>query len=157
MLAAMRGSLSTRPDQSRLPVTSGKPAWKFKGVSIGDAWRMSTYEKGISAESCARKKLEADGYRIIDRRIRTKYGEIDILAKRGDDLIAVEVKQRKSLDSARSCITQKQQRRISNAMLAVISEREEPFENYRVDVICFDTVGRFEHIDNAFPIQDFCC
>jgi putative endonuclease len=118
---------------------------------------MPTYEKGISAESCAGKKLEADGYKIINKRVRTKYGEIDILAKRGDCLVAVEVKQRRSLDSARSCITKKQQRRISNAMLAVISERDEQFENYRVDVICFDTAGRFEHIENAFPIEEFSC
>jgi putative endonuclease len=139
------------------PINSNKPSGKLDDVSISNAWRMPTYEKGISAESCASKRLEADGYKIIGRRVRTKYGEIDILAKRGNDLVAVEVKQRKSLDSARACIAQRQRRRISNAMLAVISERDELFENYRVDVICFDTVGRFEHIENAFPIEEFCC
>ena len=122
-------------------VNSNEPSGKFDDVSINNAWRMQTYEKGISAESCASKRLEADGYKIIGRRVRTKYGEIDILAKRGDDLVAVEVKQRKSLDSARACITQRQRGRISNAMLSVISERDELFENYRVDVICFDRLA----------------
>ncbi|MDR1365078.1 MAG: YraN family protein [Holosporales bacterium] len=129
----------------------------FGDIAVGNAWVMPTYEKGVSAESCASRKLSADGYEIVGRRVRTKYGEIDILAKNGDDLVAVEVKQRRTLDAARSCIATKQQKRISNAMLSIISERNELFENYRIDVICFDSVGRFDHIENAFPIEEFAC
>ena len=44
---------------------------------------------------------------------------------------------------------------VANAFLFIISNRNEIFENYRVDVICLDTVGRFEHIENAFCIEDF--
>ena len=114
---------------------------------------LTNYEKGISAELCAEKELKTKGYQILGRRLKTKYGEIDILAKNGTDIVAVEVKQRKTLDDARSCISMRQQRRILNALLFIISNRNELFENYRIDVICLDSVGRFEHIENAFPIE----
>ena len=115
---------------------------------------LTTYEKGISAELCASKLLESKGYKIIKKRTRTPYGEIDILAKRGSDVVAVEVKQRKSLDVARSCILARQQKRIVNALLYEASNSDELFESYRVDVICLDSVGRFEHIENAFPVEE---
>lgn len=115
---------------------------------------LTNYEKGISAELCAEKELQTRGYEILGRRLRTKYGEIDILAKKGNDIVAVEVKQRKTLDNARSCISIRQQRRILNALLFIMSNRNELFENYRIDVVCLDSVGRFEYIENAFPIEN---
>lgn len=123
-------------------------------INFSNRNSLSNYEKGISAELCAQKELESKGYKILGKRIRTPYGEIDILAQKGKDLIAVEVKQRKVLSAARACITLRQQRRILNALLYIISERKEIFENYRIDVICLDTVGRFEHIENAFQVED---
>ena len=115
---------------------------------------LSTYEKGISAERVASKVLASEGYEILGQRIRTGYGEIDILAKKGNDVVAVEVKQRKTLVGAKCCITTQQQRRISNALLYIASERNKSLENYRIDVLCLDAVGRFEHIENAFSIDE---
>ena len=115
---------------------------------------LSNYEKGISAEACAERELKLKGYEILGRRVRTKYGEIDILAKKDRDIVAVEVKQRRTLNDSRACISIRQQKRIVNALLFVLSEMNESFESYRIDVICLDSVGRFEHIENAFPIED---
>jgi putative endonuclease len=114
---------------------------------------LSSYIKGVSAEHCAERELESKGYRVLGKRVKNRYGEIDILAQKGADLVAVEVKQRRTLDSARSCISAKQRRRISDAILCFISNSREQFESYRIDVICLDSVGRFEHIENAFPIE----
>lgn len=111
---------------------------------------LSNYEKGISAELCAQKILESKGFKILGKRIRTPYGEIDILAQKDSDLIAVEVKQRKTLSAAKACITTRQQHRILNSLLYIIPQRKEIFENYRIDVVCLDSVGRFEYIENAF-------
>lgn len=115
---------------------------------------LSTYEKGISAERIASKMLISRGYEILGQRIRTGYGEIDILAKKENDVVAVEVKQRKTLEAAKCCIPLRQRRRIFDAISFIASERNKPFENYRVDVICFDAVGRFEHIENAFSVEN---
>ncbi|MDR0942584.1 MAG: YraN family protein [Holosporales bacterium] len=116
---------------------------------------LSSYNKGISAEFQAEKELKKQGYKILGKRVRTRYGEIDILAKKNNDLVAVEVKQRKSLDAARACISYNQRRRISNSLMYIVSNGNELFENYRADVICLDSAGRFEHIENAFPIEEF--
>ncbi|MDR1233630.1 MAG: YraN family protein [Holosporales bacterium] len=116
---------------------------------------LSSYEKGISAESCAEKELKSKGYDILGKRVRTRYGEIDILARRDKDLVAVEVKQRRTLNDARCCLSTRQQSRIANALMYLASENGDLFENYRVDMVCLDSVGHFEYIENAFSIADF--
>ncbi len=114
---------------------------------------LSTYEKGISAERIAAKVLQDEGYEILGHRIRTSYGEIDLLAKKENEVVAIEVKQRKTMSDAKCCISFRQQKRILNALLFIASQRNKPFENYRIDVVCLDAVGRFEHIENAFAIE----
>ena len=49
---------------------------------------------GLFGEELARHELEQRGYVILDRRYRTKHGEIDIIARHGDYLVFVEVKAR---------------------------------------------------------------
>jgi putative endonuclease len=60
----------------------------------------------------------AKGYRILARRFRTPYGEIDLVAKRRDLVAFVEVKARASLDDAAYAVTPRQQARIVNAAQA---------------------------------------
>jgi putative endonuclease len=55
--------------------------------------------KGRRAEWLAALFLQAKGYRILARRVRTRVGEIDIIARKGDTLVFVEVKARATLDS----------------------------------------------------------
>jgi len=52
------------------------------------------YRAGRRAESVAALLLRLKGYRILARRFKTPAGEIDILARRGSLLVAVEVKRR---------------------------------------------------------------
>jgi putative endonuclease len=56
--------------------------------------------KGRRAEAIAAWFLVAKGYRILARRVRTRAGEIDIIARHRDSLVFVEVKARATLDSA---------------------------------------------------------
>lgn len=130
-------------------------AYPFLKLSRDSANRnsFSSYEKGISAELCAEKILKSKGYEVIGKRVRNQYGEIDLLVENGPNLVAVEVKQRKTLAEAKSCISMRQQRRILKALMLIVSNRDEIFENYRVDVVCLDSVGRFEHIENAFQTE----
>lgn len=56
---------------------------------------MSTKTLGDIGEKIAEKYLKAKGYKILDRNFRwRKFGELDIIAKRGDDIIFFEVKAR---------------------------------------------------------------
>ena len=50
---------------------------------------------GRTGEDIARRHLRKKGYRILHSRYRTPYGEIDLIAKRGDILSFVEVKTRR--------------------------------------------------------------
>ena len=63
------------------------------------------------------------------------------------------MKQIKTLSEAKSCISCRQQKRILNALVFISGQRNKPFENYRIDVVCLDAVGRFEHIENAFSVE----
>jgi putative endonuclease len=56
--------------------------------------RIAAFRLGLSAESRAAMLLMAKGYRIAARRFKTPFGEIDIVARRRNALIFVEVKAR---------------------------------------------------------------
>jgi putative endonuclease len=51
---------------------------------------------GKSGESYACRELERRGYAILERRFRTRYGELDIVARDGETLVFVEVKARRT-------------------------------------------------------------
>lgn len=56
-----------------------------------------TSVQGRLAEDYAIKLLTENGYKVIDRNFRSKFGEIDIIAIKNDCLVFVEVKARWSL------------------------------------------------------------
>ena len=53
-----------------------------KLAKAASAGRVAAFHTGVSAESLAAAFLIAKGYRILARRFRTPYGEIDIVARR---------------------------------------------------------------------------
>ena len=80
--------------------------------------RVAAFRVGLSAESRAAALLIAKGYRILARRFRTPVGEIDIVARRRDVLVFVEVKARAKLDDAAEAVTDRGKRRIVAAAQA---------------------------------------
>lgn len=52
--------------------------------------------RGKGAEARAASFLEAQGLFIVERNFRSRYGEIDLIARDGDTLVFVEVRARKS-------------------------------------------------------------
>jgi len=80
--------------------------------------RVAAFRTGLSAEACAAAYLLAKGYRILAKRFRTPYGEIDIVARRRGLLAFIEVKARASLDDAAYAVTPRQQTRIIAAAQA---------------------------------------
>jgi putative endonuclease len=77
--------------------------------------RLAAFRTGVSAEVRAAAYLIAKRYRILARRFRTPFGEIDLVARRGNLLAFVEVKARASLEEAAYAVTPRQQRRIIDA------------------------------------------
>ena len=58
---------------------------------------MKTIETGKIGEDEAVKFLKKNKYKIIERNFRTKFGEIDIIAKKGKEISFIEVKTRKTI------------------------------------------------------------
>ena len=94
-----------------MPKTDGAlPPEKL--AKIASPERVAAFRTGLSAETRAAAYLMAKGYRILARRFRTPYGEIDLVARKRNLLAFIEVKARASLDDAAYAVTPRQQQRI---------------------------------------------
>jgi putative endonuclease len=113
--------------------------------------RVAAFRRGLSAESRAALLLIAKSYRILARRFKTPLGEIDIVARRRNDLVFVEVKARERIDDAAEAVSERGKRRI-------VAAAEFWLARHPADTQCairFDAIliapGRLpRHIVNAF-------
>jgi putative endonuclease len=113
--------------------------------------RQAAFRAGISAESRAAAYLAAHGYAIEARRFRRRVGEVDIVARRGPELVFVEIKVRRRLDEAGFSVTARQQRRIVAAAEAWLAEHPADLtRDIRFDVILVARDGHTQHIPAAF-------
>lgn len=80
-----------------------------------DPARVARDRSGRRAEWVAIALLTVKGYRILARRHRTPFGEIDLIARRGHRLAFVEVKFRRHGDAIAAALTSKQSARIHRA------------------------------------------
>lgn len=75
--------------------------------------REAAEARGRRAEALAAWWLRAKGYMILSRRVRLAVGEIDLVARKGDVIVFIEVKERATLDDAPGCVTPAAWRRIA--------------------------------------------
>jgi putative endonuclease len=95
------------------------------------------------------------GYRIIARRYRTKLGEIDLIARRGNLVLIVEVKARPTLLAAMEAIAHQSERRIEAAADLWLSRQPD----YGKLSVRFDMVAVLPrrwpvHVENAFQARN---
>ena len=77
--------------------------------------RLRHHRRGHRGEWLAAMALMLKGYRILERRYRTRLGEIDLIARRGDTVAIVEVKVRPTLVAAMEAVARLSERRIEAA------------------------------------------
>ncbi len=117
--------------------------------------RQAAFRLGLSAESRAAAYLVAKGYRITARRWRSPAGEIDIVARRRNLLVFVEVKARDRLDDAAYSVTDRQQRRIAGAAAAWLAAHpDDAMRDMRFDVVLVAPGRLPQHIAAAFEASD---
>ncbi len=115
---------------------------------------MKTFIKGRRGEQQAAEFLLKKGYRILERNFRTKRGEIDLIAEKGDTLSFVEVKAWGSVgfEGLEHAIGYRKQSSIINTSkkyLAGLKDNRYSYINY--DVVFIDNnAGRIEFLKNAF-------
>jgi putative endonuclease len=83
------------------------------------AWRF-----GQLGETIACWMLRLKGYRILATRFKVPVGEVDIIAKRGDLLVFVEVKSRRARGPVEQPVSPKQQKRITRAARAYVQHNQ---------------------------------
>ncbi|HLI20325.1 MAG TPA: YraN family protein [Stellaceae bacterium] len=92
-------------------------------MSVARDRRQAAERRGKSAELLCVWLLRLKGYRILARRYKTPVGEVDLIARRGDVLAAIEVKARADFDSAGEAITLRQRRRIARGLIHFLAGR----------------------------------
>ena len=98
---------------------------------------------GESGEDFAVRELEGRGYAILARRYRTRYGEIDIVARDGEVTVFVEVKARVTdeFGSAAEAVTRSKQRRLAYMATDYVSRNNLTGSPCRFDVVAIDGAG----------------
>lgn len=91
---------------------------------------------GNLGEEFAANVLISNGYQIIDRNFRTRFGEMDIIAKKNDCLHFIEVKTRTQNLYGRPCdsITEEKKRRIRKIAEVYMSARKIFWKEISIDV-----------------------
>ncbi len=112
--------------------------------------RRAVYHRGIRAEHFAAIFLRLKGYGVLERRFKTPVGEIDIIARRGNTLIFVEVKERTVMHAALESITPRMKARIASAARYYVAAHPAcAAMDMRFDVIATQGL-RIRHLDNAW-------
>ena len=121
-------------------------------MKVRDARERRRAERwGRMAEVVAVAHLVAKGYRIAARNWRTPSGEVDIVARRGDVVVFVEVKARESEEAALMAISRESQRRIEAAGQDwIMAQPDGGRLSWRNDVIAVRRWGRPVHYEDVW-------
>lgn len=115
------------------------------------AKKETSHAKGMHAEDLAQNYLVQQGYEIIHTRYKTKFGEIDVIAQKGNLICFVEVKMRQNIEDALHAITPKTRKRVEQSALYFLSVFLEAAQcDLRFDVVAITQNGRITHLDNAW-------
>ncbi len=87
--------------------------------------RLRAWRRGRRAEWIAAWALRLRGYRVLAHGFCCAAGEIDLIVRRGDVVVFVEVKARDDLGLAVGSISQRQRARISRAAALFMAGRGE--------------------------------
>ncbi len=117
-------------------------------------------ERGNWGEERAALYLRLHGYKIVERNFRCRQGEIDIIARKGEVVVFVEVKQRKNTDfgEAREFVTYSKQRRVIAAaelwLLKTGCELQPRFDVIEVYAPqgTKTLLPEIHHLENAFSV-----
>lgn len=108
-----------------------------------------TQSIGQAGENQAVIHLQKIGYKILSRNFRTKFGEIDIIARDDNTLVFVEVKNRSSLNYGypEDAITNAKLHRLNLAIQFYCHVNNIQNTPQRIDVIAIDSNG-IRHLQN---------
>ena len=110
---------------------------------------------GRRGEDLAAEHLAGLGFEILGRNVRTRYGELDIVAREGQTLVFVEVRSRRNdrLGSPEESVDARKQAKLVALAEAYLATLPEPPSACRIDVVVLEiragAVQRLELIRDA--------
>lgn len=117
-------------------------------------------ELGSWGEAIARRHYEDLGYTVLDNNWHCRFGEIDLVCSRGDEIVFVEVKTRSSLrfGAPEEGLSERQQLKIQKAAWTYLSENNLLETDWHIDVVAIErdrggAVARLDRYQDAVQAQ----
>ena len=116
------------------------------------------FPKGRRGEGIAGRYLSEQGYMIVERNFRTRWGEIDLVCTKRDVLVFVEVKLKvgENFGTPEEMVSKRkieQVQRTAESFLMINPDMRKKYEKYRIDVVAIvlseeGRVERIKHYEN---------
>jgi putative endonuclease len=118
---------------------------------------------GIKGEDAAARFLTRSGFEIVDKNVRTRAGEIDLIARDGKTLVFVEVKTLRDLvegDPPQAAVNTRKQNRLGKLATGYLKSKRIRQTPCRFDVVSVifneeGAVKAIRHIPNAFSVASW--
>lgn len=109
---------------------------------------------GQRGEQLAEGYLVNKGFRVVDRNVRTKRGEMDLIALDGNCLVFIEVRTRssQSFGTAGESITWKKKQKLRELAIEYLQKSAQPIPTFRFDVIAIYTGASTQGGDFMKPV-----
>ncbi len=110
---------------------------------------------GTQGERIAAAHLESLGLVVEDRNYRTRFGEVDLIARDGEERVFVEVRTKRStaFGTPEESLTPRKQARLIHAAEEYLAERGLAGASWRVDLVAItlqpDGPAHISHIESA--------
>ena len=109
---------------------------------------------GQTGEAIARAHLEERGYSVLATNYRCPWGEVDIVTEKGDEIIFVEVRTRRSrtFGSPEESVTASKRQRLVSTAYHYLQEHDLSL-SWRIDLVAIQidakgAVQRLSHLEN---------
>lgn len=107
-------------------------------------------DAGRRGERIAGWWLRLKGWRILDRRVKTRVGEVDLVARRGNLVAFVEVKLRGTDAALDTAIDERRLARVAAAAEMLAPRYAGADDDIRIDVMLVRRGAPPRHIENAW-------
>lgn len=116
--------------------------------------RRKAWKLGVYAEYICLAYLFFCGYRFLEKRYKTKVGEIDLVMRKSGVIVFIEVKARKTYEEGLYAISPRQLQRIQHTAEIFLSKmRKKQFKGARFDVMVVVPWRMPYHLKNAWQIN----
>ena len=112
--------------------------------------RIEADRKGREAEAQAAQYLMQQGFEVVAERVKTKLGEIDLVARKPGLVVFAEVKWRARAGNLATAIDERRLARVAAAVEIVAYDYARPTDDIRIDVILLAPGTKPYHIVNAW-------